>query len=248
MSLVPLRSPDSPVPPPTPVRFVLFDLDGTLVDAFADIAAAANHIREIRGLAPLSVEEVKTYVGHGARHLVAGVTGLPDPSPQLDEAFEQLLAFYQSQPASQAQPFDGVVLTLHILRARGLPLGIVTNKPHAVTTALLDALELTPLFDIVLGEKKGRPAKPDPSMVLEACQHIGFPPVEGLFVGDSAVDVEVARRVSMKMVGVTHGTGDRAELEALSPYAVIDHFSELPDLIKNLIAPSVPTQNRSSAI
>jgi phosphoglycolate phosphatase-like HAD superfamily hydrolase len=52
----------------------------------------------------------------------------------------------------------------------------------------------------------------------------------------------------MKMVGVTHGTGDRAELEALSPYAVIDHFSELPDLIKNLIAPSVPTQNRSSAI
>jgi phosphoglycolate phosphatase len=212
--------------PPNPLRAVLFDLDGTLVDAFADIAAAANHVRMGMGLPPLTVDEVKLHVGHGARRLVAGVTGLALGTPELEFQFSILLEFYRQNPASLAKPFPGTFEVLSSLRNAGVALAVCTNKPHGVTIALLEQLGMLDMFQCVLGEQPGLPAKPDPAMVYRALDQLGVSPSQALFVGDSPVDIATAREASLSVVVLSHGAHSADELSQYAPDLILPDFSQ----------------------
>jgi 2-phosphoglycolate phosphatase len=225
-----------------PLRAILFDLDGTLVDSFADIANAANHVRSGLGMMPLSISEVKVHVGHGARHLVAGVTDLAPDSHELDVQYSRLLSYYERHPASHAVTFPNAEELLQALRQAHISLAVCTNKPHRVTVPLLERLNLLSTFASVLGEQPGLPPKPDPEMVFQTCQKLRVSPSEALFVGDSPVDIATARRAGMPVIALTHGVHRREELLACSPDLALPDFAAL---FNHIFLSARPMENRS---
>ncbi len=197
---------------------VAFDLDGTLVDSVADIAAALNTALAERDRPPLDVDVVRRMVGGGARNLcvqasvAAGLSaaGPADDDGADDGAIDALLArfraHYERDLAVHTRPFDGVLGALDALRAAGVVIGVATNKPGVFARPLVQAL-LPGRCAAVLGpDDVGGRLKPDPAMLLALPARAGLPDaVVACHVGDSAVDVDCARAASVPVVGVTWG-------------------------------------------
>lgn len=185
------------------MRPVLFDLDGTLVDSLPGLTAATNRLLGELDRPALATEQVRSLLGHGARALLAGaarLTGGPfssDPYPRYVELCLDPL---------ETLPFPGIEALLD--RLAGRPLGVVTNKPEGPARALLDRLGWTDRFAVVVGADSLSTRKPDPAGLLHALSITGGTPEDAVYVGDSDVDVEVARRAGMPSIGVTWGYGD----------------------------------------
>lgn len=185
----------------TPFRAVLFDLDGTLIDSFAAIAASVNHVRALRGLAPLSEHEVTRHVGRGATRLLAEAVGVGDPAENL--------AAYSAHHPTVIRPLTRLLPqakeALDALHADGKRLGICSNKPVAFTRELIEHLGLTPLLDAVLGPEDVGRHKPAPDMLVEAMRRLKATPAETLYVGDMTVDIETARAAGVTVWAVATG-------------------------------------------
>ncbi len=187
-------------------RLTVFDLDGTLVDSLGDLHASVNHALAAVGLPPRSVAEVRTFVGEGARVLLAKAV-----APR-DELVEPALAAWRTHYAAhcldRTAPYPGVG---PLLAGAGRTLAVHTNKPGAMARRILDGLGLLQRFAGVIGGDEA-PRKPDPAGLLELMARVGATPAQTVFVGDSRHDVETARRAGVTMVAVTWGLGSREEL------------------------------------
>ena len=181
------------------VRAIVFDLDGTLVDSIADLHAAIIKMLEEMRLPPLPLEQVASFVGNGVGKLVERclrASGIDDES--LDAgALEAFTRYYEESPATLSRPYPQVAHALSAFRAAGIKRGVCTNKSQALAEAVLTDLQLLPLIDIVVGGRRGRPLKPDPSPLHECRQLLKASPAETLYVGDSEVDEETARRAAL---------------------------------------------------
>lgn len=206
-------------------KLVVFDLDGTLIDAFADIAAAANHIRAEAELPPLPVDEVKRHVGHGARRLVAGVLGTADEDT-IERAHASLVAFYAEHPHDKATWYAGALESVSVLKAAGTKLAVSTNKPHAVAVKVIEAMGAAASFDTVLGEGRFA-AKPDPASLLWLMAEHGATAGTTVMVGDSAVDVAYAKAAGVKVIGLGHGQCTAEELRIAGADLVLEGFDGL---------------------
>lgn len=211
------------------MRGVIFDLDGTLADSLKDIAAALNHVLGELVLPRFSDAEVERMVGDGARMLIRRALG---PRVELEE---RVLAAFQARYLEalsvHTRAYDGVDALLDALEARGVPTGVLSNKPHAATVELVRALFPRHPFTRVLGTREERLKKPDPSGALEIAAAMALAPAEILFVGDTPVDVETARRAGMISVGALWGMRTREELEA----ADVRHLIAAPDQLLTLL-------------
>ena len=212
------------------ISLVVFDLDGTLVDAFEDIAKAANHVLAGYGRPPMSVDQVKKHVGKGARVLVAGVLGTDDQA-EIDRAYEVLVHYYQHQSVSAARLYDGALETLGELRLKGYKLGVVSNKPDPLTRKTLEELGAMPLLDWCRGEMAGTRRKPFPDALETIMGEAGVGPAQTVVVGDSHVDVEFARAAGAHVVGVSYGQFTAEEMRGFGPDAVIGSLRDLPGLL-----------------
>ena len=188
-----------------PYRFdaILFDLDGTLVDSAPDIHGAANRALADHGLAPISFAQARSYVGHGAPIFITRLRaehGLPDSlqAPLLDS----FLSYYETAHALTA-PYPGAVACMDGIAARGLPLGLVTNKPIGPTRTLLAHLGWSGRFAVTLGGDSLPVRKPDPAPLLQAVAALGC--TAPLYVGDSEVDSETAARAGLPFALFTEG-------------------------------------------
>lgn len=209
---------------------VIFDLDGTLIDAFEDIALATNFIRSRNNLQDLSVEEVKLHVGHGARHLVEGVLASTD-IVVIDENLEALVGFYDTLEESTAQVYDGVVETLERLQAASVRTAVASNKPHPVTVKVIEKLGLTPYFDIVRGEGNGIARKPAPDVLHRIMHDAGVPPQRTLMVGDSEIDIECAKAADIRVAVVSYGQHSAERLSKAMPDFMLHSMPELLKII-----------------
>ncbi len=209
----------------TPTRYV-FDLDGTLVDAFADLLDALGHALTRLGGRPLTMPELKERVGHGAHHLVAsscGLVGLPDEA--VDEAYALFKAAYRGHCSAKTRAYEGVPA---LLTALGPERGaVLTNKPRAFALRILGELRLRALLGPVVGGDSLPTRKPDPSTLRFVARLWGAPLESLTMVGDSVIDVEVARRAGIPCVAVTWGQHGREVLLAAGATRIIDHPSEL---------------------
>jgi phosphoglycolate phosphatase len=136
-----------------PFDTVGFDLDGTLVDSSADLAAAVNHALALAGRPAIATAAVRPMIGRGARHMLEQAllaTGGPLPD-RLEALHTALLDFYAAHIAVHTRPYPGVLAALDELAARGARLAVVTNKREGLARQLLDALDLTPRFDAIIG-------------------------------------------------------------------------------------------------
>ena len=203
---------------------VIFDLDGTLIDSAPDIHGAVNHMLRDVGVEPLTMVEVRSFIGNGVRVLVQRVMdarGLTAPHPDLLARF---LLHYNAAPAVLTLMYPGVRAALVTLRDFGHPLGICTNKPEATTRMILQAFDLEQFFISVIGGDTLPVHKPDPAPLLSACAALGG---DCVFVGDSEVDAETAVRAGVPFVLFTQGYR-RGPVEAAAQFA---DYAALPGVL-----------------
>lgn len=222
---------------------LLFDLDGTLVDSRADLAAAVNLMLEELGEPVLSEAAVIGFVGEGARLLVerslratAGqtVAGQERAEEPAEEAVERALGIfmrhYRNHLLDRTVLYPGVGEAL--VQLAELPLGVITNKPYEFAVTMLKRLGLDHYFRIVLGGDSMPERKPSPMMLLEAARVCGVDPARTLMIGDSRIDIAAGRNAGMKTCGFTGGFRGRDELCQAGADLLFDHFAELPQLVR----------------
>jgi phosphoglycolate phosphatase len=208
---------------------VVFDLDGTLVETAPDLHAVLAELLEREGLRIPPLHAVRSMIGDGAKMLIRrayewqGAELGPD---RLEELYAWFLARYTAEPARFSLPYEGVPAALRALRARGIRLGVCTNKPQAPSERLLEAVGLAPWLDVVTGGDVLPIRKPDPGHLAATLEALGAAPSRAVMVGDSANDVAVARGLGVKCVVVSFGYTSKPA-RALGADRVIDGFHEL---------------------
>jgi phosphoglycolate phosphatase len=207
---------------------LIFDLDGTLVDSFADIAAALNATRERYGLPALGVAEVRSQVGSGSQALLRAL--VPVPPGREGEALRFYLERYEETALCRTRLLPGVPEVLEHFGAR--PLAVITNKPLHISRTVLRGLGVWERFRIVLGGDSLERCKPDPLPVRHVLACFALAPAEALLVGDGLHDVQAARAAGVPAVGVTSGVAGRAALAAAGPDALIERLDELLQLYR----------------
>ena len=217
-------------------RAIVFDLDGTLVDSVGDIRVAINRVLAAAGRSALDRKTVVSFVGDGARQLVARAfeaTGGAEPDRVLDRHYRDFLDAYEAEPIALTRPYPGAMQALLALKAEGRSLGVCTNKPDALTVAVLSRLGLAAHFDAIVGPDRVARRKPDPAPLISTLDAMGAGPGDAVMVGDSINDVEVARAAGVPVLCVTFGYA-RGAPEDLGADALIGHFRELPAAIAAL--------------
>jgi phosphoglycolate phosphatase len=225
------------------LRAVIYDLDGTLVDSRQDLTQAVNRALERLGHAPLDGEQVWSFVGEGAELLVRrALSAARQRDGQGEERPEELPAALVAEAMPVWRDCYSACLLDHTRLFPGLEAvldgppalrAVLTNKPGVFTRRILDGLGLTPRFAKVVGGDEA-PRKPDPQGLLSICAALGVAPAEALMVGDSLVDLAVARAAGVRVCGVTWGHASREELEAARPDFLAESAGELGAVIAGL--------------
>ncbi len=212
---------------------VVFDLDGTLVDTAPDLTAALNHALGRLGRRPVPPGDVRHMVGHGARRLLErGLAATGEMTPELVEAgVPHFLAYYRDNIADGSRPWPGVEAALDTLADAGCRLAICTNKPVALSIALVAALGWTGRFGANIGFDSVPRPKPDAGHLLATIAAVGGDPTDTVFVGDSATDVATARAAGVPVIVLGFGFSDTSPA-GLDADAVIDHFDALVPLLR----------------
>lgn len=221
---------------PLNCRAVLFDLDGALVDSAPDLWGAMNHVLTNRNLAPLALERVRHLVGHGARALLArGFWGEevepPVNNPEFEVAVQEFLEYYRLHLTDNSRPFPEVFPTLATLANRGFSMAVVTNKPERLARLMLDQLELSQFFSVIVGGDTCPTRKPDPGPLLYALQQLSTPPESAIMAGDSETDLQAARNTGIPVILFSYGYNRGMDVWELQPDRVADRFSQLTDLL-----------------
>jgi len=213
---------------------LVFDLDGTLVDSVMDLRAALNEVLRERGHRALSRAEVKHMIGEGVPALVARALAASGADPaEAPMALPRFLEIYEANPTQLSHPYPGVPETLATLRRRGYRTAICTNKPQQATLAVMQGLDLLPLFDGVAGGDRFPVRKPHPGHLLQLIAELGARPEASAMIGDNENDAAAARSAAVPLVLVRYGYA-RVEPESLAADALLDHFSELPGALERL--------------
>lgn len=209
---------------------VAFDLDGTLVDSRADLAATLNHVLLTLGLPPIEPSTMFRYIGQGARALLERAMGIQhrDLVPRGVELFMER---YAGHLLDATRPYPGIPEALAALSALGVALSVLTNKPVAMSRIVLEGLDLMSYFVAVLGGDSLSARKPDPAGLKHLRTLTGTPQNRMLLVGDSEIDLQTARADGVGFCGVAWGLTPEA-LAAAHPERMIGHPSELVILVE----------------
>jgi phosphoglycolate phosphatase len=216
------------------IKAVIFDLDGTLVDSAPDLMLATNHVLSRLERRAITMDEVRSFVGHGARALIARgckATGEPIDEKTLDFYFAEFLRFYEKNIAVDSVVFPGVIELLKRCAAGGLKMGVCTNKLEGLSIRLLQALGMEKYFGAIVGPDTVNIAKPDPAPYLETMKRLGLPARDSIMIGDSETDVLTARAAGVPVIGVTFGYTQKP-VATYNPDYLVSHFDEIWDIIQ----------------
>lgn len=238
------RSGELPSPPPpgrgpgggsVKARAVLLDLDGTLLDTVLDLHAAACGMLRDLGRPEVAIDDIRAYVGRGIPNLVKRVLAgaleaADDPAPPA-AALDAFRRHYAECNGRCAVPFPGVMEGLAALKAKGLPLAVITNKAEAFTLPLLERTGIAPFIDVVVsGDLLPRP-KPDPMPVIWACGRLGVSPADALMIGDSVHDFEAGHGAGCRVFLVPYGYNEGRDVRKLACDAIVATVFAAADLI-----------------
>ena len=202
-------------------RLTNFDLDGTLIDSVDDLAVSVNHALRAAGLPPRTRDEVRSFVGNGARPLIARSVG--DHPERVEEVLAIWRPYYEEHLLDHTRPYPGIVEVL--ARARR-SLAVQTNKPGAMARRILEGLGLLSRFAVVVGGGEG-PPKPDPGGVRAILERVGARAEDAVLVGDTPIDLATARNAGVTFVAVTWGLETREELVRAGAVNLVDRAEDL---------------------
>jgi phosphoglycolate phosphatase len=193
----------------TRTKLLVFDLDGTLIDSRRDLADATNALIAEYGGPPLTTDQVTAMVGEGAALLVRRALAAAGLDPDTPGALDRFLVHYDLRLTAHTRPYNGIPEALAALRASGLTLALLTNKPRRATMRILEELKLAPMLSHVVGGDTAAGRKPDPAGLLQIVDAAGAVPAETILVGDSRIDMETARRGGTRVCLTRYGFGYR---------------------------------------
>ncbi len=211
-----------------PVRAVLFDLDGTLVDSAPDLAGAANELRDAHGLPPLAYARLRPMVGTGARGMLQVAFGIGPEDARFDALRDDFLLRYELRILRETRVFSDMEPVLQALESAGMPWGIVTNKVQRFSAPLVDGLGLMQRCAVMISGDTTPHAKPHPQPLLEAALRLGLPPEHCLYIGDDHRDVQAGRGAGMRTFAAAWGyLGHGESIEQWNADAVLSAPAEL---------------------
>lgn len=214
---------------PRSLQAAIVDLDGTMVDTLGDFVAALQGMLDDLGLPHVDRAFIERTVGKGSEHLLrqtlahVGGHGVP-----FEQAWDRYQSHYLAINGQHSALFPGVVEGLQALRAAGLPLACLTNKPLSFTRPLLAAKGIDGYFSAVFGGDSFERKKPDPMPLLKTCEALGTLPARTLMLGDSANDAQAARAAGCPVVLVTYGYNHGEPIRAVDADGFVDRLDALP--------------------
>jgi len=220
-----------------PLEALVFDLDGTLVDTAPDLHAATNHVLTTLKRRAISLEEVRAFVGHGARALIARgceATGDPVDPRAIETLYQEFLIYYAANIATNSKPYPGLLPLLDRCRNQGLVMGVCTNKLESLSVRLLTALGMSKYFDTIVGPDTIGVAKPDSRPYTETLSRLGRANAPSLMFGDSETDIRTGQNAGVPVIAVTFGYTPQ-HVRAFAPTHMIDHYDEAWPLIQRYL-------------
>jgi phosphoglycolate phosphatase len=210
------------------VKAAVFDLDGTLIDSAPDLHAAGNRVLAAEGLAPVSLDQARSFVGNGAPVFVERLIRASGRAPDAALQARMLAAFLELYESAVhlTRPYPGAVAALEALRRDGWRLGLCTNKPLAPALAVLEHLDMAHLFDAVTGGDSLPQSKPDPAPLRHTLALLGAPG-RAVYVGDSEVDAATAHAAALPFALYSPGYR-KSPVADLRPAFAFDDYSTLP--------------------
>lgn len=209
-------------------RLIAFDLDGTLLNTLEDLAVATNYVLEKHGFPVHPIESYRNFVGNGLRMQVMRAL----PEGKRDEGtvaicMKEELEYYNNHLTVHTRPYPGVVETLSCFAEQGILLAVVTNKPdEAAQKIVCELLPGIPFFK-VQGKREGFPLKPDPAVLNLIIQQAKVCKSEVIYVGDSSVDIQLAKNAGVMGIGALWGFRTKEELEQAGAQSIISKIGDL---------------------
>lgn len=213
-------------------QLAIFDLDGTLLNTIDDLGHACNHALRANGYQTHPIEAYPAMVGNGVRRLIERALPAENRTePTVDRLLADFRSYYDEHLCDYTRPYPGIENVLCELRGRGIDLAVASNKYESAVRRLIGHFFTDTEFVSVCGNIDGVPTKPDPSIVFRILTERPTPKDDVIYCGDSAVDMETARRAGVESVGVTWGFRPVRELTGAYADHIITDPAELLDLI-----------------
>lgn len=209
---------------------ILFDLDGTLLDTLQDLYLSTNHILALNKMPPRTLDEIRQFVGNGARRLVSRAMDIPETDSNFETYMAQFQSYYSVHCNDHTQPYPDLLPVLRTLRQAGKQLGVISNKPDYGVKAL-NEIYFSDLMSVAIGQSPSVRCKPAPDTVLQAISLLNADPADCIYIGDSDVDIQTARNAHIPCISVTWGFRDRAFLLKNGATHCIDHPTDLLALL-----------------
>lgn len=218
------------------VRAAIIDLDGTMLDTVPDFHVAINRVRAEFGLATLTQEQIALMVGKGSENLIRAVLALDYDAAGVAERFDAAMDAYQRHylaiNGQNSTLYPDVVAGLEALKAQGLRLACVTNKPIAFAEPLLKLNDLYRFFDVVYGGDSLPRKKPDPLPLLTVCRDFDLPAAQVVAIGDSSNDAQAARAAGCPVLTVPYGYNHGESIHAIDSDGIVDTLLDAANQIR----------------
>lgn len=217
-----------------PIKAVVFDLDGTLLDTAPDFIVVVNQLREQENLPPLDETPIRNTVSHGARALITLAFELDEGDPGFEALRQRLLDLYLQQLGTDSVPFDGINELLDFLRHHDLCWGIATNKPERYTTPLLKALDIN--ADCVICPDHVSQSKPHPESMHLAAELLNCQTQEIIYVGDHARDIDCGRDAGCPTIAAAYGYIEHPDhAKQWNATHTVGHAGDIIDIVKTYL-------------
>lgn len=213
-------------------KVCIFDLDGTIADTVESIAHVGNQTLRAFGLPEIPVKDYNFYAGDGAdvqvKRMLAAVPG--GDKVDYEEVRTQYRKWFAENPFYHVKPYDGILELLEGLKAQGIKIAVLSNKPHGAAVEVVHKIFGQDMFHKIQGQTSEIPRKPSPIGALAVAREFGALPQECLYCGDTNTDMDTGKAAGMFTIGVTWGFRPRTELEEHHADKIVDHPSEILEL------------------
>ena len=212
-------------------KLFIFDLDGTLIDSVADLAAAGNHTLEIHGFPTHQLKEYYKFVGNGIGKLME--RALPEGSKHLAESLlDDFRAYYNIHLADNTRPYPSISGLLAYIQSQGAKIAVASNKYQAATEMLVSKFFPDIRFCSIHGQRDGVARKPAPEVVFEIVEEAGARLSDVIYVGDSDVDMRTAANADVRAIGVTYGFCPAETIVSFRPWKIASSADEILDILR----------------
>lgn len=214
-------------------KVCIFDLDGTLTDTLDSLVLSVNKTLEEMCLSPITREQCRMFVGNGSKVLFEKALGVNGESAllRIDEAMQRYDRIFKENCTYHVIPYDGIRKLLNDMKAKGIKLAVLSNKPDRDALSVVETIFGKGTFQWIQGQREDIPRKPDPSAALHIAAQLGARPQEVLYVGDSEVDIATGKAAGMTTIGVSWGFRGREALKEAGAVNIADFPKEILDCI-----------------